>query len=185
MSQTLVPTDTLVAVQPAPAAPTPPFIIHDEAPPAEILVPITFFICVLGAMLAVLIFRYRQRKLAQEERLRAMELRMPIPPEPQRPRGNPFIMPMLLAGAGLGLLVLWLNLAGNDDRVVALAFGMISLLAGAGWFLAIQLNQRSARLYEKLAEQESQAYVEAMARVQGSAPTPPTPPAPPVPPAQS
>jgi len=181
MNDSLVPTESLVAVQPAPDAPPATTVIQTD-PPAVVLIPITLFLSVLGAVLAVLVFRFRQRKLAQEERLRAMELRLPIPPEPQRPRGNPFIMPMLLAGVGLGLLVLWLNMAGDDDRVVALAFGMISLLAGGGWFLAIQLNQRSARLYEKLAEQESQAYVEAMARVQASAPTPP---APPVPPAQT
>lgn len=177
MNDSLVPTESLVAVQPAPDAPPATTVIQTD-PPAVVLIPITLFLSVLGAVLATLVFRFRQRKLTQEERLRAMELRLPIPPEPQRPRGNPFIMPMLLVGAGLGLLVLWLNVQ-SDDKVVALAFGMISLLAGGGWFLAIQLNQRSARLYEKLAEQESQAYVEAMARVQASASTPPAPPVPP------
>jgi hypothetical protein len=180
MNETIAALDTTVAVQPQHPDLPEPMIIHDSSPPAEILVPITFFLVVFGALLSVLVFRYRQRKLAQEERLRAMELRLPIPPEPQRPRGNPYIMPMLLAGVGLGLLVLWLNISPqDDDRVVALAFGMISLLSGAGWFLAIQLNGRSARLYEKLAEQESQAYVDAMTRVQSPVPTPPTPPVPP------
>ena len=179
MNATTTVVDTVLAAAPVPPAIPSPVVVQTlDTPAAEVLVPISFFLVVFAVILTVLVFRYRQRKLAQEERLRAMELRLPIPPEPQRPRGNPFIMPMLLAGVGLGLLVLWLNLGGSDDRVVALAFGMISLLAGAGWFLAIQLNDRSAKLYERLAEQESQAYVEAMARVQAP-PAPPTPPTPP------
>jgi len=176
--------DTIAAPL-APIAPMPgpdPIIIHQSGPPApEMLVPIVFFIVVFGAVVLYMYYRYRTRRLIQEERMRAMELHIPIPPEPQRARGNPYILPMLLMGPGLALLVLWRNLAstGDDDSVVALAFGMIALLAGLGWLLAIRLNRDERQRLERLAEMETQAYVAALER-SGRAPQPPEPPAPPV-----
>ncbi len=80
-------------------------------------------------------------------------------------------------GAGLGLVVLWANVP-SDDRVVALGFGMISLLSGLAWLAAVKLNSGARQRLEKLAENESQAYVAALART-SLAPVPPTPPAPP------
>lgn len=181
MNEASNPHDSLVALQPVPAAPE-PVVIHDNEPPAvAIVVPLAFFLTVLGLVVGAKYWKFRTRKLVQEERLRAMELHIPVPPEPHANPGNPFVMPMLLIGAGLGLLVLWLNVT-SDDRTVALGFGMISLFTGLAWFSAVKLNSGSRRRLEKLAETESQAYVASLERISqtaGSAPVPPVPPAPP------
>ncbi|MDP2359737.1 MAG: hypothetical protein Q8O14_03145 [bacterium] len=176
MSSQIAHADTAVTTI-QPSARVEPVYIKDSAPPAEILVPVTFFLVVFGAAVLSMYFRFRTRRLNQEERLRAMELHIPIPPEPQRARGNPYIMPMLLIGCGLGLLVLWANLQG-DDRVVALGFSTIGLFAGLAWLAAIWFNSGARERQERLAELETQAYVAAMER----AVHPPAPPQPPVPP---
>jgi hypothetical protein len=169
--------DTLTAVQPVPAAPV---VFHESRSEPEIIIPTTFFLFTFGVSVLFMYFRFRTRRLVQEERMRAMDLHIPVPPEPQRARGNPFVMPLLLIGSGLALLVLWANLVGlgDDDSVVALAFGMIALLAGLGWLLAIRMNRESRERQDRLAEMESQAYVAALERA-GRPPEPPAPPAPP------
>ncbi len=181
--------DTLATLPVAPAAPAAPVVIQPlDTPAAEVMVPIVFFLVIFGTVLVNLLFKERMRRLMQQERLRAMELRLPIPPEARRTRGNPFVMPLMMVGVGLALLVLWLNVK-SDDRVVAMAFGMISLLSGLGWLAALRLNRESRLREEQLAEQESRAYVEAMGRLQAmspadspTAPEPPTPAEPRTPP---
>ena len=177
MNEAATPHDSLVAVQ-APAAPPEPVYIQDSEPPAvAIVVPLAFFLMVLGLVVGTKYMKFRTRKLVQEERMRAMELHIPVPPEPHANPGNPYIMPMLLIGAGLGLVVLWANVS-SDDAVVALGFGAISLLSGAAWLGAVKLNSGTRHRLEKLAETESQAYVAALERT-SVPPAPPTPPTPP------
>jgi len=166
MAESLAPIDTVATL--APDAPAAPVIIQPmDSPAAEVLVPLSFFLFIFASSLAGMVFKYRTRRLVQEERLRAMELHLPVPPEARRSWGNPYILPMLLVGVGVGLLVLWLNVT-SDDRVVAMAFGMIALLSGLGWLAAINLNRGTMLKQERMAEQESRAYVEAMSRLRGA-----------------
>ena len=178
MPDPMTPVDTiaaqLTALQPLPAPP--PMPDYDIGPhAADVVVPTAFFLFFFCASVLFMYYRFRTRRLIQEERMRAMELHIPVPPEPQRARGNPYVMPLLLMGSGLGLGVLFI-VADGDDRIVALAFAAITFLGGLGWLTAIFLNKEARDRQDRLAELESQAYVVALERTV-LPPAPPSPPA--------
>jgi len=127
----------------------------------------------------LVMWRTRVRRLAHEERMRALELRQPLPPEPLSGARNPYLPPLLLAGFGLGFLGIS---AGVDEGAMGfLGIGLVVLLLGLAWSLANRLNRDNLRRREELSRKQQEAYLDALRALADAGPATP-PPAPPMPP---
>lgn len=125
------------------------------------------------------VWRLRVRKFSYDERMRALELRQPLPPEPLRNDRNPFLPPLLLTGFGLAFLGIG-YLTGGVDGAGFAGTGLVALCLGVAWGLANWFNRANQARREEMAQRQGEAYLEALRAV--AAKSPPVPPTPPMPP---
>jgi hypothetical protein len=123
-------------------------------------------------------WRIRVRRLAHEERMRALELRQPLPPEPLSGARNPYLPPLLLMGFGLGFLGIS---SGVDEGAMGfLGIGLVVLLLGLSWALANRLNRDNLNRREELSRKQQEAYLDALRAMATTGPATPAPPRPPM-----
>lgn len=115
----------------------------------------------MHVLLGWLLIRWRTqvRKMIHEERLRALELNQPLPPERLGGRRNPYIWPLVFAGSGTGLLGLGLMV---EEAVPAMGFGLVFSMLGLGWLLAVRLNRVNRERQEELEARMQESYLKAM-----------------------
>jgi len=129
---------------------------------------ITVTMMVLGLGLAAMYYAFRVRDLAHRERIRALDLGLPLPPTVTlRRTGNPFVMPLVLLGAGVAFTVMFLAFGMVEEE--PLGFGLLFLFVGLGWLLALRLNRDNRRRAEEQAQEENRLYAETIQRVAGPA----------------
>lgn len=125
----------------------------------EMLVMMSMFTMYIVLGWVLVRWRTQVRRMSHEERMRALELNQPLPPEALRGRWNPYVMPLLLGGAGLGLVCVGFML---NEAEAALGFGFVLMFAGGGWFAAVKLNTENRRKQDEMMEKQQESYLKAL-----------------------
>ena len=137
--------------------------IHSRGVPegiVPIIVPIVFFLTLLGAVVAILVYRGRKDKELQIT-LRAMvEKGADIPAEliaPPQKRGNDRKKGILLLTGGLGLsLCLGFIAIGNPEAIRGAGVGLIPILLGIGYLIVAKMQGGEVEKGERRREPASQ-----------------------------
>jgi hypothetical protein len=120
--------------------------------------PLGLFIIFLLALICILYYRYRRELLAHEERRSALEKMLPLPPKSPITKFNPYLLPMMLLGFGIGLGVI-MSLEGERS---ALGACLMVVLPAVGWIIAIKLNRREREKVQSRYDEEYELYQEAL-----------------------
>ncbi len=140
----------------------------------EMLVMMMMFLMYVAIAALLVFWRLRVSALRHEERMRALELRMPLPPDSRQLHSNPYLWPLASLGVGLGT-----TLAGKfafHNNVLG-GIGLILLFLGTVLLLAQRMNRENRRRAEEAAMQQSETYANMLATAMRQ--TPPPPPVPP------
>jgi hypothetical protein len=137
--------------------------IHSRGVPegiVPIIVPIVFFLTLLGAVVAILVYRGRKDKELQIT-LRAMvEKGADIPAEliaPPQKRSNDRKKGILLLTGGLGLsLCLAFIAIGNPEAIRGAGVGLIPILLGIGYLIVAKMQGGEDEKGERAGEPASQ-----------------------------
>jgi hypothetical protein len=118
-------------------------MVHDYEGLIALLIPVAFFVCLLGATALTLRFRTTKERERHETLRRMVEKGMELPPELLvAPVGRPasdLRRGLVLVGLGVGLIVLILS-AGHAQRYWAV--GLIPALMGGGYLVTWRLSDR-------------------------------------------
>jgi hypothetical protein len=112
-----------------------------------VLVPLSFFLCLLAAVGLTLYFRYARERQRHETLRKMVEKGMEIPPDllvPPIRAASDLRRGLVLLGAGIGLLVLLITFPDRDVRDLW-AVGLIPILMGAAYLATWRIRLKDQK----------------------------------------